>query len=191
MSRRYLDGTRCHLRLDDTNPEVEDTEYVESIQEDIRWLGFDWGNNLFYASDYFDKFYEFAEKLIKEGKAYVCDLNEEEIREYRGTVNEPGRPSPNRTRSIEENLDLFRRMKDGEFPNGAKTLRAILDLANPNMKLRDPLLYRIRHAHHHEPETSGASIQCTIMHIVFQILENITHSIALGLITIVLCMIGF
>lgn len=180
LAKQYQerDGTRCHLRLDDTNPEVEDTEYVESIQEDIRWLGFDWGSNLFYASDYFDKFYEFAEKLIKEGKAYVCDLNEEEIREYRGTVNEPGRPSPNRTRSIEENLDLFRRMKDGEFPNGAKTLRAILDLANPNMKLRDPLLYRIRHAHHHRTGDKWCIYPMyDYAHCVSDALENITHSI--------------
>lgn len=142
-------GGRCHLRFDDTNPETEDLEYVEAIKRDVRWLGFDWGEHEYYASDYFEQLYDWAVQLIKDGKAYVDDLREEEIRAYRGTVTEPGRPSPYRDRSVEENLDLFRRMRDGEFENGARVLRAKIDLASPNMKMRDPLMYRIRHAHHY------------------------------------------
>ncbi|HMB91929.1 MAG TPA: glutamine--tRNA ligase/YqeY domain fusion protein [Rhodothermales bacterium] len=142
-------GGRCHLRFDDTNPETEDLEYVEAIKRDVKWLGFDWGEHEYYASDYFEQLYDWAVQLIKDGKAYVEDLNEEEIRAYRGTVTEPGRPSPYRDRSVEENLDLFRRMRDGEFENGARVLRAKIDLASPNMKMRDPLMYRIRHAHHY------------------------------------------
>lgn len=142
-------GGLCNLRFDDTNPETEDTEYVQAIQEDIRWLGFDWEDRLFFASDYFDQLYEWAIQLIKAGKAYVCDLTPEQVREYRGGWNRPGKESPNRNRSVEENLDLFERMKNGEFPDGAKTLRAKIDMSSPNMNLRDPAMYRIRHATHH------------------------------------------
>ena len=130
----------CHLRFDDTNPAKEDTEYVDSIQHDVRWLGFDWKDNLFFASDYFEKLYQFAVTLIKSGKAYVCSLTEEEIREYRGTVTEPGRESPHRSRSVEENLDLFERMRKGEFEDGVHVLRGKIDMAAANMKMRDPLL---------------------------------------------------
>jgi glutaminyl-tRNA synthetase len=146
LAQRYQ-GT-CNLRFDDTNPTTEETEYVQSIQEDVRWLGFQW-DGLHYASDYFDQLYQWAEKLIEAGKAYVCDLTGEQTREYRGTLTQPGRPSPFRERSIEENLDLFRRMRDGEFPDGARTLRAKIDMASPNMNLRDPVMYRILHAAHH------------------------------------------
>ncbi|MCB9160442.1 MAG: glutamine--tRNA ligase/YqeY domain fusion protein [Caldilineaceae bacterium] len=142
-------GGRCHLRFDDTNPETEDIEYVRSIMQDIRWLGFNWEPHLYFASDYFEQLYDWAVQLIKDGKAYVDDLNEEEIRAYRGTVTEPGRHSPYRDRSVEENLDLFARMRAGEFGNGAKVLRAKIDMAHPNMKMRDPLMYRIRHANHY------------------------------------------
>ena len=142
-------GGRCHLRFDDTNPETEDIQYVESIQQDIRWLGFDWGEHLYFASDYFQQLYDLAVRLIRAGKAYVDDLTEQEIREYRGTVKEAGRPSPYRDRSINENLDLLERMRAGEFPDGAKVLRAKIDMAHPNMKMRDPLMYRIRHAEHY------------------------------------------
>ncbi|MEO1524075.1 MAG: glutamine--tRNA ligase/YqeY domain fusion protein [Planctomycetota bacterium] len=138
----------CNLRFDDTNPSKEETEYVESIQDDVRWLGFQW-DELHYASDYFDQLYDWAEKLITEGKAYVCDLNAEQTREYRGTLTEPGKDSPFRDRDSEENLDLFRRMKAGEFPDGSRTLRAKIDMASPNMNLRDPVMYRIMRAHHH------------------------------------------
>ena len=142
-----MDGT-CNLRFDDTNPIKEDTEYVDSIQDDVRWLGFQW-NNLHFASDYFDQLYDWAEKLIKDGKAYVCDLNAEETRTYRGSLTEPGKNSPHRDRSPEENLDLFRRMKAGEFPDGTRTLRAKIDMASPNINLRDPVMYRISHVSHH------------------------------------------
>lgn len=142
-------GGRCHLRFDDTNPTKEETEYVEAIKEDIRWLGFDWGEHLYFASDYFEQLYEWAVELIKQGKAYVDDLSPDEIREYRGTLTEPGKESPYRNRSIEENLDLFARMRAGEFPDGSKTLRAKIDMASPNLNLRDPVMYRIRHVTHH------------------------------------------
>src|SRR5829696_719011 len=142
-------GGTCNLRLDDTNPETESQEYVEAIQEYVRWLGFDWGENFFHTSDYFERLHDFAVELIRRSKAYVCSLNEDEIREYRGTVTEPGRNSPYRDRSVEENLDLFRRMRSGEFPDGAHVLRAKIDMASPNMKMRDPALYRIRHEDHH------------------------------------------
>jgi glutaminyl-tRNA synthetase len=141
-------GGKTNLRFDDTNPEKEDTEYVDSIQEDVRWLGFNW-DGLYYASDYFDQIYEWAIQLIKAGKAYVDDLNADEVREYRGTLTEPGKESPYRNRSVEENLDLFIRMKDGEFPDGARTLRAKIDMASPNLNLRDPIMYRILRAEHH------------------------------------------
>ena len=141
-------GGKTNLRFDDTNPEKEDTEYVDSIQEDVRWLGFDW-DGLYYASDYFDQIYEWAIQLIKAGKAYVDDLNADEVREYRGTLTQPGKESPYRDRSVEENLDLFIRMKNGEFPDGARTLRAKIDMSSPNLNLRDPIMYRILRAEHH------------------------------------------
>ncbi|MGB9773370.1 MAG: glutamine--tRNA ligase/YqeY domain fusion protein [Bacteroidota bacterium] len=142
-------GGLCNLRFDDTNPTKEDIEYVESIKNDVKWLGFDWGDRLYYASDYFEKLYEYAVQLIKKGKAYVCDLSPDEIREYRGTLTEPGKESPYRNRSIEENLDLFERMRKGEFPDGSKTLRAKIDMSSPNLNMRDPVMYRILHAKHH------------------------------------------
>ncbi|HVZ16640.1 MAG TPA: glutamine--tRNA ligase/YqeY domain fusion protein [Terriglobales bacterium] len=141
-------GGRTNLRFDDTNPEKEEQEYVDAIQKDVRWLGFDW-ENLRYASDYFGQLYEWAKKLIREGKAYVDDLTAEEIREYRGTLTQPGKESPYRNRSAEENLDLFERMKKGEFPDGSRVLRAKIDMASPNMNMRDPVMYRILHAEHH------------------------------------------
>ncbi len=140
---------KCNLRFDDTNPTKEEVEYVESIKEDIRWLGFDWEDRLYFASDYFDKLYEYAVQLIKKGKAYVDSLSGDEIREYRGTPTEPGKESPYRNRSVEENLDLFERMKNGEFKDGEHVLRAKIDMSSPNLNLRDPIMYRIRHAEHH------------------------------------------
>ena len=140
---------QCNLRFDDTNPDREDTEYVESIQEDLKWMGFDWGDGLYFASDYFDQLYDYAVELIQQGKAYVCDLSPQEIRAYRGTVTEPGKNSPYRDRTVSENLDLFARMKNGEFPDGACTLRAKADMASPNMNMRDPVMYRIKHTSHH------------------------------------------
>ena len=142
-------GGKCNLRFDDTNPMKEEQEYVQSIIEDVRWLGFDWEDRLYYASDYFEQMYEYAEQMIKMGKAFVCDLSADEIREYRGTLTEPGKESPYRNRSIEENLDLFRRMRAGEFPDGSRTLRAKIDMSHPNLNMRDPVMYRILHARHH------------------------------------------
>jgi len=142
-------GGRTNMRFDDTNPTKEEQEYVECIQQDVRWLGFDWEDRLYYASDYFDQLYEFAVQLIKKGKAYVCDLSADQIREYRGTLTEAGKNSPDRDRSAEENLDLFDRMRKGEFPDGSRTLRAKIDMASPNLNLRDPVMYRILHATHH------------------------------------------
>ena len=141
-------GGKCNLRFDDTNPSKEETEYVDAIMEDVQWLGFQW-DGLFYASDYFQQLYDWAIQLIKGGKAYVCDLSADEIREYRGTLTEPGRESPYRNRSVEENLDLFERMKKGEFPDGSRTLRAKIDMSSPNLNLRDPVMYRILHMDHH------------------------------------------
>ncbi len=142
-------GGKCNLRFDDTNPTKEDVEYVESIMEDVRWLGFDWEDRCFYASDYFEQLYQWAEELIRKGYAYVCDLTPDQVREYRGTLTEPGRESPYRNRSVEENLDLFRRMRAGEFPDGSRTLRAKIDMAHPNVNMRDPVMYRILRATHH------------------------------------------
>jgi len=142
-------GGQCNLRFDDTNPVKEEVEYVESIQADIRWLGFDWADRLYYASDYFEQLYEYAVRLIKKGKAYVDDLSQDEIRAYRGTLTEPGKESPYRNRSVEENLDLFGRMRAGEFPDGARVLRAKIDMASGNINLRDPVMYRILHTSHH------------------------------------------
>ena len=135
----------CHLRLDDTNPAKEDMEYINSIKDDIHWLGFDWGEHEYYASDYYDQLYEIALDLIRKGKAYVDSLSPEEMKEYRGTLTEPGKNSPDRDRSIEENMDLFLRMKNGEFPEGKYTLRAKIDMASPNINMRDPALYRIKY----------------------------------------------
>jgi glutaminyl-tRNA synthetase len=146
LAQRY--GGKCNLRFDDTNPTKEDQEYVDSIMRDVQWLGFQW-DGLFYASDYFDQLYQWAVQLIREGHAYVCDLDAEAMRQYRGTLTEPGRNSPYRDRSVAENLDLFERMKRGEFPDGTRTLRAKIDMASPNLNLRDPVMYRILHSHHH------------------------------------------
>lgn len=168
----------CHLRLDDTNPTTEDLKYVEAIKDNIKWLGFDWKDKLFFASDYFDKLYEYAVRLIKLKKAYVCSLNEQEIREYRGTVTQAGKPSPYRDRSVEENLDLFARMKAGEFKDGEHVLRAKIDMANANMKMRDPLLYRIKHAHHYRTGDKWCIYPMyDFAHCLSDYIEGITHSI--------------
>ena len=142
-------GGLCNLRFDDTNPIKESTEYVEAMKGDLRWLGFDWDDREYYASDYFQPLYQYAVQLIKLGKAYVCDLSQDEIKEYRGTLTRPGRDSPYRNRSVEENLDLFERMRAGEFPDGSRVLRAKIDMASPNVLMRDPVIYRILHATHH------------------------------------------
>jgi glutaminyl-tRNA synthetase len=171
-------GGKCNLRFDDTNPCKEETEYVESIMEDVRWLGFDWEDRLFYASDYFGQLYEWAVQLIKAGKAYVCDLNADQIREYRGTLTEPGKNSPWRDRTIEENLDLFERMKAGEFPDGARTLRAKIDMASPNLNMRDPVMYRILHADHHRTGSQWCIYPMyDFTHGQSDSIERITHSI--------------
>ncbi|HLO36658.1 MAG TPA: glutamate--tRNA ligase family protein, partial [Candidatus Deferrimicrobium sp.] len=141
-------GGRCHLRFDDTNPEKEEQEYLDAIEADVRWLGFDWGEHLHHASDYFEQLYAWAVELVRAGNAYVDDLSPDEIREHRGTLTEPGRNSPWRDRPSEESLDLFERMRRGEFPNGSRVLRARIDMASPNINLRDPVLYRIVHATH-------------------------------------------
>lgn len=171
-------GGLCNLRFDDTNPSKEDVEYVDSIKADVRWLGFEWGDREYYASDYFERLYEFAIQLIQGGKAFVCDLNSEEMRAYRGTLTEPGKNSPYRARSVAENLDLFQRMRAGEFRDGSRTLRAKIDMASPNLNLRDPVMYRILHAPHHRtgshwciyPTYDFAHGQCDSI-------EAITHSI--------------
>ncbi len=168
----------CHLRFDDTNPTKEETAFVESIQEDVRWLGFDWRDKMFFASDYFDRLYDFAVELIRAGKAYVDDLSAEEIRAHRGTLTEPGRNSPFRDRPIEENLDLFRRMRDGEFPDGSRVLRAKIDMASPNLNLRDPTIYRIRKVHHHRTGADWCIYPMyDFTHCLSDMLEGITHSI--------------
>jgi glutaminyl-tRNA synthetase len=169
---------RCHLRFDDTNPAKEDVEYTESIKESVRWLGFDWGNHLYYASNYFDQLYEWAEYLITAGKAYVDDQTADQIRVNRGTLTEPGVASPFRDRAVDENLDLFRRMRAGEFPDGAKVLRAKIDMASPNMNLRDPVMYRILHATHpHAGDTWCIYPMYDYAHGQSDALEGITHSI--------------
>ena len=168
----------CHMRFDDTNPTREDVEYVESILQDVRWLGYDWGTHLYYASDYFGQLYEFAVELIKLGKAYVDSLTAEEIRQYRGTLTEPGRNSPYRDRSIEENLDLFERMKAGEFPDGAHVLRAKVDMASPNLNMRDPTLYRIRKVDHHRTGgTWNIYPMYDYAHSLSDSIERVTHSL--------------
>jgi len=169
---------KCNLRFDDTNPEKEEAEYVKSIIEDVSWLGFNWEDRLFYASDYFDQMHEYAVRLIKKGKAYVCDLNPDQIREYRGTLTEPGKESPYRDRSVEENLDLFARMKKGEFPNGAKVLRAKIDMSHPNLNMRDPVMYRILHARHHRTGNKWCIYPMyDWAHGLEDSIEKITHSI--------------
>ncbi len=171
-------GGRCHLRFDDTNPDTEDVEYVESIKENIKWLGFDWGEHLYFASDYFQQLYDWAELLIREGKAYVCSLSEEELREYRGDFNRPGKDSPYRNRSVEENLDLLRRMKAGEFEEGEHVLRAKIDMKSPNMNLRDPLIYRIRKTHHHRTGDQWSIYPMyDYAHPLSDAIEKVTHSI--------------
>jgi glutaminyl-tRNA synthetase len=171
-------GGVCHMRFDDTNPETEDMMYVESIQRDVHWLGFDWRDKLFFASDYYERLYELAVRLIRDGKAYVDSLSEEEIRKYRGSVTEPGRESPFRGRSVEENLDLFSRMRAGEFPDGAHVLRARIDMTARNMKMRDPLLYRIRHASHYRRGDAWCIYPMyDFAHPLSDAIENITHSI--------------
>ncbi|NTX12973.1 glutamine--tRNA ligase/YqeY domain fusion protein [Myxococcus sp. CA051A] len=176
LAKQY--GGLCNLRFDDTNPVTEDTDYVESIQRDVKWLGFDWDDRKFFASDYFPKLYDFAVQLIKQGKAYVCSLSADEIREYRGDFTTPGRDSPYRTRSVEENLDLFERMRGGEFPDGKHTLRAKIDMTSPNPVLRDPPIYRIRHAHHHRTGEAWPIYPLyDFAHCLSDAIEGITHSI--------------
>ena len=171
-------GGKANVRFDDTNPTKEEVEYVESIQEDVRWLGFDWDDRLFYASDYFDQLYEYAVQLIKKGKAYVDDLSAAEIREYRGTLTEPGKESPYRDRSVEQNLDLFERMKACEFPDGSRTLRAKIDMASPNITLRDPVLYRILKVPHHRTGDKWCIYPMyDFTHCLSDSIEGITHSL--------------
>jgi glutaminyl-tRNA synthetase len=171
-------GGVFHLRFDDTNPTKEDVEYVDSIMRDVRWLGADWGDKLFYASDYFERLYEFAELLVREGKAYVDSSTADEIREMRGTLTEPGRNSPYRDRPVAESLDLFRRMRAGEFPDGAHVLRAKIDMASPNLNMRDPVLYRIRHAEHHRTADAWCIYPMyDFAHPLSDAIERITHSI--------------
>ena len=176
IAKKY--GGITNLRFDDTNPSKENTEYVESIKRDVKWLGFDWDDRMFYASDYFDKLYEYAKKLIRLGKAYVDDLSSDEIREYRGTFNTPGKESPYRNRSVEENLQLFEDMKNGKFADGEKVLRAKIDMANPNLNMRDPVLYRIVHAPHHRTGDKWCIYPMyDFAHPVSDAIERITHSI--------------
>ena len=173
-----LYGGKCNLRFDDTNPTKEDTEYVESIKEDVKWLGFDWEDRLYFASSYFDIYYDIATKLIKEGKAFVCDLTAEEIREYRGSLSTPGKNSPYRDREAKENLDLFSRMKNGEFLDGSRTLRAKIDMASPNINMRDPVIYRIAHASHHVTGNKWCIYPMyDFAHPLEDAIEGITHSI--------------
>ncbi|MCP4051118.1 MAG: glutamine--tRNA ligase/YqeY domain fusion protein [bacterium] len=176
IAREY--GGTCHLRFDDTNPGKENIEYVESIKEDVRWLGFDWQENIFFASDYFEQMYDCAVQLIKQGKAFVCSLSPEEIREYRGTLTDPGRDSPYKNRSIEENLDLFERMKAGEFDEGKYTLRAKIDMASPNINMRDPAIYRIiKKEHHRTSDKWHIYPMYDYAHCLEDALEGITHSL--------------
>lgn len=173
-----MSGGVCHLRFDDTNPTTEDPEYVQAIQDDVRWLGFDWHGKMFYASDYFEQLYAFAVVLIRKGKAYVDSLTPDQIREYRGTLTEPGRDSPYRTRSVDENLSLFARMRAGEFPDGTQVLRAKIDMGSPNINLRDPILYRIRHAIHYRTGSTWCIYPSyDFAHPLSDAIEGITHSI--------------
>ena len=176
IAKQY--GGRCHLRFDDTNPTKEDVEYVDSIQEDVRWLGFDWGKHLYYASDYFQQLHDYAVMLINAGKAYVDDSSAEEIRQMRGTLTEPGKESPYRSRSVEENLDLFARMKNGEFEDGSRVLRAKIDMASPNIVMRDPTLYRIRKfSHHRTGDAWRIYPMYDFTHCLSDMIEGVTHSI--------------
>ncbi|HID96993.1 MAG TPA: glutamine--tRNA ligase/YqeY domain fusion protein [Thermodesulfobacteriaceae bacterium] len=171
-------GGTCHLRFDDTNPIKEEVEYIESIKHDVSWLGFDWGRHLYYASDYFGQLYECARELIRRGRAFVCDLSGEEIREYRGTLTEPGKDSPYRNRTVEENLDLFRRMKEGEFEEGSRVLRARIDMASGNLNMRDPVIYRILKAYHHRTGDKWCIYPMyDFAHCLSDSIEGITHSI--------------
>ncbi|NLI90856.1 MAG: glutamine--tRNA ligase/YqeY domain fusion protein [Peptococcaceae bacterium] len=168
----------CNLRFDDTNPSKEEVEFVDSIKEDVRWLGFSWDDRLFYASDYFEQLFRFAVKLIEDGNAYVCDLSAEEIREYRGTLTQPGTESPYRNRTAAENMDLFMRMRAGEFPNGSRVLRAKIDMSSPNLNMRDPVIYRIMHENHHRTGDAWCIYPMyDFAHPLSDALENITHSI--------------
>ena len=176
LAKKY--GGQFNMRFDDTNPTKERTEFVESIKEDIRWLGADWGDHLYFASNYFEQMYEAAEKLIRKGKAFVCDLSAEEIREYRGTLTEPGKESPYRNRSVEENLDLFRRMRAGEFPDGSKVLRAKIDMASPNINMRDPVIYRVAHMSHQNTGDAWCIYPMyDFAHPIEDAIEGVTHSI--------------
>jgi glutaminyl-tRNA synthetase len=176
LARDY--GGACHMRFDDTNPTKEDQEFVDSILDAVQWLGFGWGEHLFYASNYFETLYRFAEAFIEHGLAYVDSITAEEMRALRGTLTEPGRPSPHRDRSVAENLDLFRRMRAGEFPDGAHVLRLKIDMASPNINMRDPVIYRIRHAHHHRTGDAWCIYPMyDYTHGISDALENITHSI--------------
>ena len=174
LAKEY--GGTFHLRFDDTNPMKEDMEFVESIKEDVQWLGADYKDHLYFASNYFDTMYECAVKLIKKGKAYVCDLSADEIREYRGTLTEPGKNSPYRDRSVEENLDLFERMKNGEFEDGTKVLRAKIDMASPNINMRDPVIYRVAHMTHHNTGDKWCIYPMyDFAHPIEDAIEGITH----------------
>ena len=176
LAKKY--GGQFNMRFDDTNPTKERTEFVESIKEDIRWLGADWGDHLYFASNYFEQMYEAAEKLIRKGKAFVCDLSAEEIREYRGTLTEPGKESPYRNRSMEENLDLFRRMRAGEFPDGSKVLRAKIDMASPNINMRDPVIYRVAHMSHQNTGDAWCIYPMyDFANPIEDAIEGVTHSI--------------
>src|SRR5579871_1869496 len=176
LAQKY--GGKCNLRFDDTNPTKEEVEYVESIMEDVRWLGFQWNGDALYASDYFEQLYQWAIQLIKAGKAYVCDLTAEETRQYRGTLTQPGKESPYRNRSVEENLDLFERMRAGEFPDGSRVLRAKIDMASPNLNMRDPVMYRILHAEHHRTGNKWCIYPMyDYAHGQSDSIERITHSI--------------
>ncbi len=171
-------GGKTNLRFDDTNPEKEEQEYVDSIKDNVRWLGFDWQDRLFYASDYFPQLYAWAQQLVRAGKAYVCDLTADEVRQYRGTLTEPGKESPYRNRSVEENLDLLERMRKGEFPDGSRTLRAKIDMASPNLNMRDPVMYRILHAEHHRTGSEWCIYPMyDFAHGQSDSIESITHSI--------------
>ncbi len=173
-----MEGGICYLRFDDTNPEKEEVEYIESIQADVKWLGFDWGDRLRYASDYFDRLYAYAVQLIKDGKAYVCSLNPDQVRAYRGTLTEPGKDSPYRTRTVEENLDLFERMRAGEFEEGAHVLRAKIDMKSPNLNMRDPAVYRIRKVPHHRTGSKWCIYPMyDFTHCLSDSIEGITHSL--------------
>lgn len=176
MAKKY--NGEFHLRFDDTNPTKEKTEFVESIKEDIRWLGADWKDHLYFASNYFEEMYEAAVKLIKKGKAYVCDLSAEEIREYRGTLTEPGKNSPYRNRSVEENLELFEQMRAGKFEDGSRVLRAKIDMASPNINMRDPILYRVAHVPHHNTGDKWCIYPMyDFAHPIEDAIEGITHSL--------------